>query len=141
MSESRKAAVAVLLAPLLLVAWFLWPILPFDHSLKDIALAVVAAYALFFVARFLGSLAVSFIGRDSRSMRLSMRFLAADAVSLIVRLALARFTSGVIIDRELRGAALDALWCTLAIAMADRIEHGPGAEAEPETEEEVQGDQ
>jgi len=48
-------------------------------------------------------------------------FLVADAVSLGLRLALARFSSrsGFDFDHELRYAALDALWCTVAVALAE----------------------
>lgn len=119
MTESRKAKVAVLLAPLVLVAWFLWPLFPFDRSLKEVAQAVVAAYAFFFLARFLRGLALSFIGRTSPALLFSTSFLAADAISLIVRFTSARMGSGIIFDRELHGAALDALWCTVAIAIAE----------------------
>lgn len=119
MTESRKANVAVLLAPLVLVAWFLWPLLPFDHSLKEVAAALAAAYALFFLARFLAGVALSFIGRTSPSLLLSMGFLAADVISLTVRFTLAWRGSGIIVDRELHGAALDSLWCTVAIAIAE----------------------
>jgi hypothetical protein len=137
MTESRNTDIAVLLAPLVLVAWFLWPFFPFDHSLKDVGLAVLTAYAFFFLVRFLSRAALSFIGRSSPAFLLSTSFLAADAISLIVRLAMARMTSGIIIDRELHGAALDSLWCTLAIAIAEgrRWRREEGEEPEPADEE------
>jgi hypothetical protein len=116
---ARNADLAALLAPLVLVAWFLWPLRPFDSTLTDIALAFPAAYAFFFLARFLRRRAISFIGRSSPQLLLAMSFLAADAISLLVRFCLAGMTSGVDVDRELRGAALDSLWCTVAAAIAE----------------------
>lgn len=120
MTGSRKTDPALLLAPLVIVAWLLWPLVPFGHSLADVALAFPAAYALFFLARFLSRLALSFIGRTSPQLLLSMSFLGADAVSLLARFTWAALTTGVNVDRELRGAALDSLWCTVAIAIVER---------------------
>jgi hypothetical protein len=120
MTESRRIDPALLLAPLVIVAWLLWPPVPFEHSLADVALAFPAAYALFFLARFLSRVALSFIGRTSPQLLLSMSFLGADAVSLLVRFSVAAMTTGVNVDRELRGAALDSLWCTVAIAIVER---------------------
>lgn len=136
MTESRKTNLALLLAPLVLVVWFLWPLVPFERSPADIGLAFLCAYALFFLARLLASVALSFIGRSSPAFLLSTSFLAADAISLIVRLVLARMSSGIVVDRELHGAALDSLWCTLAIAIAEvRRRREEEEEAEPADEE------
>ncbi len=138
MTESRKIDLPFLLAPLVLVAWFLWPPVPFEHTFADIALACLAAYVFFFLTRFLRRLAIAFIGRTSPQLLLSMSFLAADAISLLVRFSVAGMTTGVNVDRELRGAALDSLWCTVAILIAEwrnlrRREEG-------EEEEEVEAD-
>lgn len=138
MTESRKIDPAVLLAPLVLVAWFLWPPVRFGYTFGSIALACLAAYVFFFLARYLGRLALAFIGRTSPQLVLSMSFLGADAISLLVRFSVAGMTTGVNVDRELRGAALDSLWCTVAILIAEWRNLRRREDGEEEVVEEVE---
>lgn len=137
MTDDRKTGLAFLLAPLVIVAWFLWPLVPFEHTFADVALAFPAAYVFFFLTRYLRRLAIAFIGRTSPQLLFSMSFFAADAISLLVRFSVAGMTTGVNVDRELRGAALDSLWCTVAILIAEwrslrRREEGEEEESEQE---------
>jgi hypothetical protein len=104
-----------MIAPLVIVAWFLWPLVPFDHSPGDIIRSVATAYALFFLSRGLAFLAYS---GSRAAAHLAFVFLFSCLLSLSVSAGLmatgiveAPFSSAAI------GALQDALWCTVAAAI------------------------
>ncbi|HEX5718025.1 MAG TPA: hypothetical protein VF179_17830 [Thermoanaerobaculia bacterium] len=109
MSESLRSWLAVVIAPLVIVAWFLWPLIPFDHSPGEVARSVATAYALFFLSRGLAFLAYS----GSRpAVHLAFVFLFAFLISFAVSIGLQDpFSSAA------TGALQDALWCTVAAAI------------------------
>lgn len=106
---------AAFLAPLVIVAWFLWPLVPFDPSAGDILRSVATAYALFFLSRGLVFLASS----SSRpAVHLALVFLFSSILSFAVAIGLS--VAGLVESSPgsaAVGALLDALWCTVAAAI------------------------
>lgn len=103
------------LAPLVIVAWFLWPLVPFEHSPGDLVRALATAYTLFFLSRGLAFLASS----SSRvAVHLAFVFLFSWILSFSVWIALiAAGLDESSLGSAAIGAFLDALWCTVAAAL------------------------
>lgn len=106
------------LAPLVIVAWFLWPLVPFDHSPGDVIRALATAYALFFLARGLAFLASS---SSRAAVHLALVFLFSFVISLAVWIGLivAGLAEGPLGPAAI-GALQDALWCTVAAGFYGR---------------------
>ena len=129
MSQTLRSWLAVILAPLVLVAWFLWPLVPFDHSPGDIVRSVATAYALFFLSRGLAFLAYS---GSRAAMHLAFVFIFSFVISLAVSvgLILTGLAEGPPGSSAL-GSLQDALGCTVAAALytvlapSTTIEPGP----------------
>ena len=125
MSESLRSWLAAVVAPLVIVAWFLWPLVPFDHSPGDIIRAVATAYALFFLSRGLAFLAYS---GSRASVHLAFVFIFAFVISLSVSagLIVAGLAEG---GSAAVGTLQDAFWCTVAAALYMAL--GPSITIEP----------
>ena len=109
MSESLRSWLAVIIAPLVIVAWFLWPLVPFDHSPGEVLRALATAYALFFLSRGLAFLAYS---GSRAAVHLAFVLLFSFLISFGVSVGLQDpFSSAAV------GALQDALWCTVAAAI------------------------
>lgn len=110
-----RHTLAGVLAPLVIVAWFLWPLVPFDPSAGDVLRAVATAYALFFVSRGLASLASP---SPRSAAHLAFVFLFAFVLSLAVSAGLifAGLDAGPLGSAAV-GSLQDALWCTVAGAV------------------------
>ncbi len=108
----------MIVAPLVIVAWFLWPLVPFDHLPGDIIRSVATAYALFFLSRGLAFLAWS----GSRAVvHLAFVLLFSFLISFGVSVGLQDpFSSAAV------GALQDAFWCTAAVAVYIAISSGKG---------------
>jgi len=109
----------VVIAPLVIVAWFLWPLVPFDHAPGKVFRSVATAYALFFLSRGLAFLAYS----GSRpAVHLTFVLLFAFLISFAVSVGL--LATGIVeapFSSAATGALQDALWCTLAAAIYEAL--------------------
>lgn len=120
---ARFCAVAPLLvAPLLLVVWILWPLVPFEHAWSDVASATLRAYALFFTARALAWLVMrSRAAPGAKAVEFGLVFAFAALVSLAVGVGMAAATDpggAWIRAADLRAAAGDGFWCAVAVALS-----------------------
>jgi hypothetical protein len=108
-SESLRSWVAAIIAPLVIVVWFVWPLVPFDHSPGEVVRALATAYALFFLSRGLAFLAYS---GSRAAVHLAFVLLFSFLISFGVSIGLQDpFSSAAL------GALQDALWCTVAAAL------------------------
>jgi hypothetical protein len=106
-----------MIAPLVVVAWFLWPLVPFDHSAGDVVRSVTTAYALFFLSRGLAFLASS---SSRAAVHLAFILLFSFLISFAVSIGLQDpFNSAA------TGALQDALWCTVAAAIYAALTERP----------------
>ena len=118
MSHTLRNRLGVILAPLVIVAWFLWPLVPFDHSPDDILRSVATAYALLFLARGLALLACSALSSSRAAAHLAFVFIFAFIISLAVSVGL--ILTGLAEGPPgpaAAGSLQDALWCTAAAAL------------------------
>lgn len=109
-----RSWLAAIAAPLVIVAWFLWPVMPFNHSPGDIIRSVATAYALFFLARGLAFLAASALS-TSRAAYHAFVFIFAFLISFSVSvgLTLAGVAESPLVSAA-TGALQDAFWCAVA---------------------------
>lgn len=115
MSHSLRSRLGVILAPLVIVAWFLWPLVPFDHSPGDILRSVATAYALFFLARGLAFLA-SLSSRAAVHLAFVFSFAFVICLAVSVGLILTGLSEGSPGSAAV-GSLQDALWCTVAATL------------------------
>lgn len=121
MTKPAPTLLAAALSPLVLLAWFLWPWLPFEHTAGGVIRYLLLAYALFFLARFLASAVTAALPQESLALWFALVFVFAAAVSLSVSIGFAialpaRYPWN--LDDDARAAALDAVWCTVAAGLA-----------------------
>lgn len=115
MSHSLRSRLGVILAPLVIVAWFLWPLVPFDHSPGDVARSMATAYALFFLARGLAFL-VSSSSRAAVHLAFVFSFSWLISFAVSIGLIVAGLAEGPPGPAAV-GSLQDALWCTVAAAL------------------------
>ena len=118
MKQRTSHASPLLAAPLLVVAWFLWP-LSTDLTVGDVLLAAGKAYLLFSMAWGFSELTCA-VALPSKLAQLVLVFGFAGLLSLSVGYGLAlapgaSFTWN--IGEELAAALSDAAWCAGAGAL------------------------
>ena len=109
-STPFRGWLAVLVAPLVIAGWFLWPLVPFNHTAADVIRSVATAYVFFFLARGLAFLATS-----RPAVHYLLVFLFAFILSYSISLGLS--VAGIEESPGAVSALLDAFWCTAAAAI------------------------
>lgn len=114
-----KPGIARLIAPLVLVGWFLWPFST-GITAAAIALAVVKAYALFFVATFIAE-QVTQLASALRTWHVALVFGFAAILSFGVGIGLevtGLMEPGTTVAGLVSAALRDGFWCAAAAALA-----------------------
>ena len=80
-STPFRGWLAVLVAPLVIAGWFLWPLIPFNHALGDVIRSVATVYVFFFLTRGLAFLATAALSSSRAAVHYAFVFLSLFLIS------------------------------------------------------------